>query len=107
MVGCRDPSEGSWGAGWGLKYLKNQKEFDGLIETIPITPHNPGFGWILEMTLLGGHWGAAGTLGPEGKGEVKNENKPKNFDGPVKTIPMIPHNPGFGWILEMTLLGGR
>ena len=50
---------------------------------------------------------AAGTLGPEGKGEVKNENKPKNFDGPVKTIPMIPHNPGFGWILEMTLLGGR
>ena len=50
--------------------------------------------------------GAAGTLGPEGKGEVKNENKPKSFDGPVETIPMIPHIPGFGWILEMTLLGG-
>ena len=37
----------------------------------------------------------------------KIEKKIKNFDGRVETIPMIPHNLGFGSILEMTLLGGR
>ena len=58
---------------------------------------------------LGGHWEAAETLwrGSEGTGEVENENKSNHFDRPVDTIQMIPHNPGFGWILEMTLSGGR
>ena len=85
------------------------KNFDGTVETILMIPNNPGLGWILEMTLLGGHWEAAGTLwrGPEGTGEVENENKSNHFDRPVDTIQMIPHNPGFGWILEMTLSEGR
>ena len=37
---------------------------------------SPGFGWILDITLLGGRWEAAGTLqrGPGGTGWVENEN---------------------------------
>ena len=74
------------------------KNFDGPVETILMIPHNPGFGWILEMTLLGGRWEAAGTLRrvPGRRGEVQNEKKSKNFDGLVETIPMIPHVAGWG-----------
>ena len=57
--------------------IKNIKKNFGLFKTIPIIPHNPGFGWILEITLLGGRWEATRTLrrGPGETGEVKNENK--------------------------------
>ena len=62
---------------------------------------SPGFGWILDITLLGGRWEAAGTLqrGLGRTGEGENEKKSKNFDGLVEANPMIPHNSGFGWIL--------
>ena len=57
--------------------IKNIKKNFGLVKMIPMIPHNPGFGWILEMTLLGGRWEATRTLrrGPGETGEVKNENK--------------------------------
>ena len=71
-------------------------------------PHNSGFGWILEMTLLGGRWEAAGTLRrvPGRRGEVQNEKKTKNFDGLVKTIPMIPHVAGLGREMRLPEIRG-
>ena len=53
--------------------IKNIKKNFGLVKTIPMIPHNPGFGWILEMTLLGGRWEATRTLrrGPGETGEEK------------------------------------
>ena len=61
--------------------IKNIKKKFGLVKTIPMIPHNPGFGWILEMTLLGGRWEATRTLrrGPWGTGEVKNKKYQKKI----------------------------
>ena len=59
--------------------IKNIKKKFGLVKTIPMIPHNPGFGWILEMTLLGGRWEAVGRPpGPFGgvlRGQVRLKMK--------------------------------
>ena len=56
--------------------IKNIKKKFGLVKTILMIPHNPGFGWILEMTLSEGRLEATGTLqrGPGETGGVENEN---------------------------------
>ena len=63
--------------------IKKSKNFDRLGETIPVIPHNPCLGWILEMTLLGGRREAAGTLrrGPGGTGEVEMKKNPRILTG--------------------------
>ena len=73
---------------------KNVKKFSGCIETIPITTHNPVLGPTLEMTVFGG--GIARTLrrGPGATGEPENKKTFKIFDGHIKMIPLMPHNPG-------------
>ena len=75
LGGCQDPSEGSWGTD-EVKNERKLKNFDRPVDTIQMIPHNPGFGWILEMTLSGGRLEATGTLqrGPGGTGGVENEN---------------------------------
>ena len=94
---------------WQLKFFgqkfKKIKNFDGLVKTILMIPHNPGFGQIL-MTLLGGRrdpsegsWG--GRWGQKMKKKIK-----KNYEG-LRRFRWYPINPGFCSIIAMTLLGGR
>ena len=80
--------EGSWGTG-EVENENNQR-------ILTMIPHNSGFVWILEMTLLGGRLEAARTLQrvPGRTGEVENEKKNTKFDGLVETMPMIPHVAG-------------
>ena len=45
-----------------------------------------------------------GLLG--GSGEVKNQKKYKNLDGPVKPVPTTPYKVGLRWGREMSILRG-
>ena len=67
--------EGSWGTG-EVENENNQR-------ILTMIPHNSGFVWILEMTLLGGRWEAARTLQrvPGRTGEGENEKNQRILTG--------------------------
>ena len=67
-------------------------------------PHNLCFGYILEMTVLGGRRDPS--EGSWGDGRGRKSKKIKILNGLIETIPMIPHVTGLGKKLRFSEIRG-